>query len=369
MKIDSIIDMDKLKQHIADGYVSERKHATMSLTILNYTDRAQFDNVWDDVTMACRGIIYNHDTGELLARPFPKFFNWDQGQVRYPPAGPCLRMEKMDGSLGILYVPEWLSDGTPQMESVATRGSFHSEQAEWATDFYVNRLCEVMTQTGKWFVPKRDKTYLFEIIYPANRVVVDYGDYSGLVLLDVIDNETGFSDIDEFENCDWPDYKVGRTVMFKGFDSGQVVDINSGEEGFVYLWPTRNFRTKMKSAEYIELHKLVTGLNEKSVWKAMVNGKNAAAICNDLPDEFHQFVKDTYSAIETKMHDIVTTATAEFNEIVAGLQPEWDRKQFAVKAAKSRNSKYLFAALDNRSLFEIALHDCKPKIQSVLTRE
>ena len=50
------------------------------------------------------------------------------------------------------------------------------------------------------FCPKPGKTYLFEIIYPENRIVVDYGDYKGLVLIDVIDNETGKSDLQEFDD-------------------------------------------------------------------------------------------------------------------------------------------------------------------------
>ncbi len=35
-----------------------------------------------------------------------------------------------------------------------------------------------------------DKTYLFEIIYPENRIVVNYGDVEELVLLAIIDNAT-----------------------------------------------------------------------------------------------------------------------------------------------------------------------------------
>ncbi len=42
---------------------------------------------------------------------------------------------------------------------------------------------------------EKDKTYLFEIIYPENRIVIDYGDSDDLILLSIINNETGFDEL------------------------------------------------------------------------------------------------------------------------------------------------------------------------------
>lgn len=38
------------------------------------------------------------------------------------------------------------------------------------------------------------KTYCFEIVYPANKILVDYGKRRELVLLAVIDTEFGFDE-------------------------------------------------------------------------------------------------------------------------------------------------------------------------------
>ena len=203
-----IMDLDLLDEMIKQGFVTARPHNSKPWVILNYTPAAQYDWVWNDVTVQCRGLVYETDEtgarGKVIARPFPKFFNWDQGrgnetwQNAMPPSGPAIRMEKMDGSLGVLCVE--YDDGQPIYEWVATRGSFHSEQAEWATDFYTHTVTCDISLGAEPFCPKPGKTYLFEIIYPENRIVVDYGDYKGLVLIDVIDNETGKSDLQEFDD-------------------------------------------------------------------------------------------------------------------------------------------------------------------------
>jgi RNA ligase len=151
MKIQRLLDVGLLADHVSAGLVSARFHETWPLVIYNYTPECQYSRAWDDVTTKTRGLIVNADTDEVVARPFEKFFNHDERHEPIP-TGPALRMEKLDGSLGILYSysGEW---------AIATRGSFHSEQAKEGT-----RLMREVMATGH-FVPKIGKTYLFEIIY------------------------------------------------------------------------------------------------------------------------------------------------------------------------------------------------------------
>ena len=105
-----IFDVGALNKAIDDGYVTDRPDASGQLGILNYTPKAQYDNHWTDVTKACRGLIYNRETLTVVARPFEKFFNWDQGAVKYPPPGPVLRMPKMDGAMLLREVRERYPD-------------------------------------------------------------------------------------------------------------------------------------------------------------------------------------------------------------------------------------------------------------------
>lgn len=349
VKLNELMDIDALVTEIDSGFVSRRSSDDNNLAILNYTPAAQYARRWNEITKQSRGLIYDVNTLEVLARPFPKFFNWDEGAVRYPPPGPVLRMPKMDGSLGILYMNRYA--GTYQ---IATRGSLSSEQALWATRHFhmVNHNNKVP------FQPVHGKTYLFEIIYPGNKIVVDYGDAERLVLLDVIDNETGFMDTDEFDSCSWPD-KVWRQPL-AGFDSGQVDDIPQGEEGFVYAWPTRNFRTKMKSAEYVIIHRLVFGLNKRRVWEYLVKGEDLDRVKAALPEEFQDYIDREATAIYRALNQLIGEAHSAYAKILSKVGGNPSRKAFAMEAKQHPMSKYLFLLHDGKSIYDVAMQAVRP---------
>ena len=66
------------------GLVSERFDPKTGYSIFNYTAKCQYDGVWNDITMKCRGLIMSQD-GEIIARPFEKFFNL--GELDSVPSG------------------------------------------------------------------------------------------------------------------------------------------------------------------------------------------------------------------------------------------------------------------------------------------
>jgi RNA ligase len=153
-----MLDFVAIRREIDSGYISEQRHPQAPIRILNYTHRAQYDWRWNPETMQCRGLIVD-DNNRIVARPFAKFFTYEQlsGVV---PNEPFEAYEKLDGSLGILY----MVDGEP---CIATRGSFVSDQAERATEIYRRKYRDIVLDDRM--------TYLFEIIYPGNRIVVNYG--------------------------------------------------------------------------------------------------------------------------------------------------------------------------------------------------
>jgi len=149
------INVELLKQHIEDGYVISQVHPTMDLTIYNYSQFAQYESKWDEVTLMCRGLILDKDFN-IVQRPFGKFFNLTEHDSEFKPDIPNLPFEvydKMDGSLGILY---WDADGVP---NIASRGSFTSEQSEVATHLLHTKYKDAWSKLDK------NKTYIFEIIY------------------------------------------------------------------------------------------------------------------------------------------------------------------------------------------------------------
>jgi RNA ligase len=140
--------IEKLKEYEKNGLIKSQKHPTLDLWIWNYNPSVQYERLWDDITMQCRGLVTNSQ-GEIVARPFTKFFNYEELTPEEIPNEYFDVYEKMDGSLGILfkYQNEWI---------LATRGSFTSPQSIKGRE-----LLE------KYPLDKLDKnnTYLFEIIY------------------------------------------------------------------------------------------------------------------------------------------------------------------------------------------------------------
>ncbi len=137
-----------LLKYYEDGLLHKQTHPTKDLTIWNYSPKVQYERLWDEITIQCRGLVTN-SKGEIVARPFKKFFNYEEHKPEDLPNEEFVVYEKMDGSLGILfyYENEWI---------LASRGSFTSEQSIKGTEML-----------KKYPLEKLDKnnTYLFEIIY------------------------------------------------------------------------------------------------------------------------------------------------------------------------------------------------------------
>ncbi|QOR67967.1 hypothetical protein IM538_07490 [Cytobacillus suaedae] len=74
-----LITKEAYRFEVEQKYISRREHPTnKDIIILNYTENATYEKRWNELTLNCRGLIVNERTGEILARPFPKFFNYGE---------------------------------------------------------------------------------------------------------------------------------------------------------------------------------------------------------------------------------------------------------------------------------------------------
>ena len=183
MHLNDIVDSKLLADMIAQKYVKVQSHPEYGYLIYNYTDHAMFDKVWNQATINCRGLITDA-SGVVIARGMPKFFNYQQDEApKFNLEDQVHVADKVDGSLGVLYP-------TPKGGwAIATRGSFTSEQAVWATQFLRENPMGAVAQG--W-------TILFEVVVEWNRIVLNY-DTEGLVLLGAVHNESGY--FDNLQEC------------------------------------------------------------------------------------------------------------------------------------------------------------------------
>jgi RNA ligase len=193
-------------------------------------------------------------------------------------------------------------------------------------------------------------TMLFEIVYPGNRIVCDYGGMDDLVLLGGVDITTGAPVRPGF--FVWP----GPMTMTFGYGTlaeALAAPPRPGAEGFVVRFPDDGHRMiKIKQADYVELHKIVTGLNARVVWESLGAGRTVADICEPLPDELHKWVRDLAEELQTKADMAYESARATHSNILEKLDQEhpdgWERKDYAAWAISCSNPAWLFNLLDGR---------------------
>lgn len=350
-----------LAEMVEQGMVSVKAHPDQAadLWISNYTAAAQYTNTWNAVTRQCRGLITGgHPVTDasaiVVARPFEKFFNLSEHDTDAHKALPLDRRfvveGKMDGSLGILYE-------APDGPAIATRGSFSSDQALWATAF-LRRVAP------GWAVPT-GVTLLFEIVYPTNRIVVDYGDHEGLTLLAAIDVDTG-ADVSVPEA--WKEWRP-VVQIYDGIDIGMILRLIAtspqdwvNHEGFVLRFTPASpglpsLRVKAKFAEYVRLHRIVTGVSTKTVWELLSTGHPLAELLDRVPDEFAQWVQATadelqarYDGIEQSCRALMTDARVDSS----------DRKSTALFFAEQPHRSVLFKMLDDKDPSALIWRMIKP---------
>jgi RNA ligase len=353
--------IEKLNKYYEDGLLYKQVHPTLPLTIWNYSPKTQFDGKWDEVTLQTRGLVTDSE-GNVVARPFKKFFNIEQN--KHTPTEEFDVYEKMDGSLGIFfnYKGEWV---------LATRGSFTSDQSVKGTEllqkYDYNRL-------------NPDYTYLFEIIYPENRIVCTY-DFEDLVLLGMIHTQSGY-EVNIHSGND-EDIRFKNLLNNLGFNIVKKYDgisdytdlkqsIADNKEGFVVRFSNGD-RMKIKGEEYLRLHKIMTNLSTIGVWEVLSNGGKMEDYLKDVPDEFYKKVKMyvqslnyghyQYSEYAGKMHDGFRYGKYGDKEV------EPTKKEFAEHL--ERNNVHLkvksicFAMWDRKPYDHIIWKHLKPKFEKL----
>lgn len=148
-----------------------------------------------------------------------------------------------------------------------------------------------------------------------NKIVVDYGDYEGLIFLGTVDNETGVvsnphsMEFSKINNLSYPHF---RTVqMYDTTDITELVShVKSNFEGYVVVFEN-GFQMKIKLDEYVRLHRLMTNVSNVSVWNVLKNGDNIDSLIEDVPDEFYDWIKtiisdltESFKSIEKKAYSV-----------------------------------------------------------------
>jgi RNA ligase len=364
------MEITVLNDYYERGLITKQSHPTLPLTIWNYTEKVQYENLWDEVTLKCRGLITDNSTGKVIVEPFKKFFNYEElvadriPDARIPSKGDYVYVqEKMDGSLGILfyYEDEWI---------MATRGSFTSDQAIKGLEIVKNN----------YFLDAflREYAYLVEIIYPENRIVVDYRKEKVTFLSVVLnrnfegwnisgDSELHWTTANSIFKCIGIKKKdIVKTEQHFNFSDELYQLLKSknekNKEGYVLRYQPGNFRMKIKFEDYVRLHKIMTNLSTTAVWEVLLNGQNMDSILKDVPDEFYQKIRE----YEHKLHCEFLALKSEYEDHFESIRRLGTRKLFAQFANTCfKHPKILFAMYDGKSVDEMIWKIIKPEFKKL----
>lgn len=318
VQLHDIIPKRELEEAIDAGLVARKTSPDGSRFLFVYTPMAQYKNAWNVATMNARGLVVDAVTLEVLARPLKKFMNYgDPTLGDLDLDAPVEATDKMDGSLAILQ-PD---------ETLVSKGSFTSHIAEHATRLYTERYL------GKWD-RRPEVTYLFEDIFPAGRIVLDYAGLEDLVLLGGVVTETG----ELLGPLDLPEWPGPRTEVLPAGTLREALALPAREnaEGMVLRFlDGSGLQVKLKQDDYKALHAVVTNTSTRTLWEAVavrdlldtgatpkelvrllrlgpdriervesLGDDWEVKLSDNVPDEFHTWMQDTIRKLRTQFTDL-----------------------------------------------------------------
>lgn len=324
----------KLEDRVSLGLVDVKSLGDLRLYC--YSRECQYEKLWDEICEIARGIILDVKNETITALPLPKFYNYGEMSFILPDE-PFEVFEKYDGSLGIVYFydGEW---------RVATRGSFLSEQALWATK-------KIQQDPPEFLIP--GCTYLFEIIYPENRIVIKYQEEM-MVCLTAYNNMTGLEFYPEFDD----------TTFFRNSAKHQyssvkdLIDVaktlQADREGFVVRFEN-GYRIKIKGDEYIKIHKIINQITTLGVWRLLIMNQgwnDEMDFRKSIPEEIlpdYLSIRDTLLTECERIYQRAYRLYAATWKKVAHIQDErLRRKKFVEETINSELFKFVILIYSNK---------------------
>jgi len=332
------------------------------LSILHYSDEIIYSRAtWTPFAKACRGVIIDRKNKKILAKPFSKFFNL--GEKEAPSIKDLEKKsgytvtEKLDGSMIIAYYDE-----ETNKFYMSTKGDLDSEHGQYATPLFPPQLMDKKLITSH--------TLMFELICKKYQIVIPYdkkGYEEGLYLIGIRENtsEKLFSPKEVQAFAKEFGLRTYKTYDYPTLDSivEGVKTLPFTEEGFVVRFDGDETMVKIKSPEYLRVHRFVSNLTSRNLLDIVIEGEEKNVLDNLylVPEEYRE---DVRNAIEGYVKDAYIFRKECYDLFAKA--PKGSRKEYALWVAHSTPTdykKFLFNIFDNEpiELKDIYIHFRKTK--------
>lgn len=285
------------------------------------------------VRRECRGLIFDTETGQLISRPYHKFFNVgerDETQLdKIDLTKPHVVLEKLDGSM---------------IRPIPTKEGFRLATKAGVTDVAMNAEVFIAdkpnySQFIKYCISDNYCTPIFEWVSRKNRIVVDYPE-DNLILTALRYNTTGKYDSYE-QLCKYArtwNIPVVKAIAGDETDITKVVDhIRKWDDGEgVVIRFDDGHMVKIKADDYVLRHKSKDAINqEKNVLQTILDDSVDDLIPLLTPEDAER-VKSFQNAFWLALEDVGTTIYDTYKQIDKGQ----DQKEFATVAVPSVLPQY-----------------------------
>lgn len=355
MKLSELVDFGLLLEMAGGRYVRTVTSGDGRHILYDYTEKATFERVWNPVTKACRGLIVEVASGEIVARGLDKFHNLNEYGIPESTLEAVAARgldyevwEKLDGSMVLL----WWDAGQGEWRT-STRGSFTSAQAQAA------RLW-LSTHVNSWHLDPA-LCYIGEWVGPDNRVVLSYprNEWRLIGVRSLADGREHSRDelwqVAKVLGVEPAQWYVARSLD----EVCEAAARDTRIEGWVVRWPD-GFRVKVKTAEYLELHRLVTNLTPARVHQVLCAGTYDDYV-RELPEE-HRILSEHYAAqIMARARRVEAEVWEAYGELIPHIAS--GRKAFALAVqahVRPELRPYLFSLVDDKPIEEKILKAVVP---------
>lgn len=342
-------DFERLTQYAEHhGVYVNKSERFPGLYLLKYKDEVQYgDKPWTAFARFSRGLVVDMKNQAILAWPYLKFFNLGQmPETNYEILKDKKEFEiseKLDGSALVSFM-----NPNDNQFYLTTLGSFDSPHGKIGTELFRNLLgCPKIAAYAAL------GTFIFELIDPRFRIVIDYrkkGYESGLYLIGYRTREgrlltyAEVADLAASVSIPCPKtYKYPSLCHL----THKMKDLPMDQEGFVIRY-SDGLMVKIKGEEYLRAHRFVSQLSDKNILLALIDGidKQMVEVC---PDEFRPEIEAKITHFQKQVANMANECYNYYSEA----PKEGSRKEFALWILKNTPSHlkgFLFQLLDGKQI-------------------
>lgn len=343
------INIDELRKEEDNGNIRSQTNSD-GLIIWTYTDKCQFKKNWTFYTRSARGLVTDKE-GNVITRPFPKFFNLYEMEETLPqnlPPGTPEITPKFDGSLLNISMHK-------EKLLITTKGSFDNLYIDWAKKHLQMKMLEQIiwySEASRFVKNGSNYTLCCEVVLPENEDPMRRVVYHppGIYLLAIFDNESGQEiEFDRVDLRSWFEL-VGITVPEPESKSIDYIleqgPKEAGTEGWVVRYPN-GLRVKIKTWWYLSIFRFINHVNDEGIKEFMINNPDDDGWLMNIPEELQDEVKILVKNINMR-YDIEYRRILELFREASRVSET--RKDFAMIVKEDVRAPFLFMLKDGKDI-------------------